>query len=110
MATGSEVSVALEAAERLAGDGLSARVVSLPCWEAFEQQDAGYRASVLGSGLPVASIEAGSTLGWERITGSTGLNIGIDHFGASAPYEVIARELGFTGEAVANRVQQWLRS
>ena len=82
--------------------------MSLPCWEAFFAQDAAYRAGVLGNGLPVVSIEAASTFGWERITGADGLNIGIDHFGASAPAEVIAEEWGFTSAAIAERVSAWL--
>ena len=108
VATGSEVAVALGAAEALAADGTSARVVSLPCWEAFFAQEAEYRAQVLGEGLPIASIEAASTFGWERITGTSGLNLGIDRFGASAPAGVIAEEWGFTANTVATRVQEWL--
>jgi transketolase len=108
VATGSEVWVALEAAELLSAGGLSIRVVSLPCWEAFFAQDEDYRRSVLGEGLPRASIEAGSTLGWGGITGSDGLNIGIDHFGASAPRQRLAEEWGFTPQAVAERIRAWL--
>jgi transketolase len=107
-ASGSEVPLALAAAAILAERGRSVRVVSLPCMEAFFDQDEEYRRSVLGDGLPVASLEAGSTLGWERITGSAGLAIGIDGFGMSAPAEAIAAELGFTPEAVAGRVDAWL--
>jgi transketolase len=108
VATGSEVSVALGAAEALAGDDVSARVVSLPSWEAFFAQDEAYRTSVLGAGLPIVSVEAASTFGWERITGSDGLRIGIDHFGASAPAAVIAEHWGFTPEAIAAKVKEWL--
>ncbi|MFQ5948153.1 MAG: transketolase [Acidimicrobiia bacterium] len=108
VATGSEVWVALEAAVLLAGDGISVRVVSLPCWEAFFAQEEGYRRSVLGEGLPRASLEAAATLGWERITGTGGLQIGIDHFGASAPWKVIAEQWGLTPEAVADRIRDWL--
>lgn len=108
VATGSEVSVALGAAGVLEERGLSTRVVSLPCWEAFCEQDAAYRTSVLGAGVPIVSIEAGSTFGWERITGSSGLQIGIDHFGASAPAGVIAEKFGFTPEVIADRVGEWL--
>jgi transketolase len=108
VATGSEVSLALAAADVLAEGGLELRVVSLPCWEAFFEQDGDYRRSVLGEGLPVASLEAASTLGWERITGGGGLPIGIDHFGASAPQKVLAEEWGFTPEAVAGRLRDWL--
>jgi transketolase len=104
MSGGSEVSVALDAAELLEQRGISARVVSLPCWEAFGVQDASYRRKVLGEGIPRVSVEAGATFGWERMVGSNGLAIGIDSFGASAPYEVLAEQFGFGAQAVAERV------
>jgi transketolase len=108
VATGSEVWVALEAAELLAERGVSLRVVSLPCWEAFAEQDEEYRTSVLGEALPVASLEAAATFGWQALTGSGGLNIGIDHFGASAPAQRLAEEWGFTPASVADRIESWL--
>ena len=108
VATGSEVWVALAAADLLAADGVSLRVVSLPCWEVFFSQDEAYRRSVLGDGRPIASLEAGSTFGWERVVGRNGLSIGIDRFGASAPYERLAQEFGFTAETVAKRLADWL--
>jgi transketolase len=108
VATGSEVSLALEAADLLEARGRSVRVVSLPCWEAFFAQDAAYRRSVLGDGLPVVTLEAASTFGWERIAGAGGLSIGIDHFGASAPAGRLAEEWGFTAEAVVGRIAAWL--
>lgn len=108
VATGSEVAVALGAAEILAGEGVEIRVVSLPCWEAFFEEDAGYRAEVLGDGIPRISLEAGATFGWERIVGRDGLVLGIDRFGESAPAGVIAEKLGFTPEAVADRVRSHL--
>ena len=107
IATGSEVSVALEAADLLAQDH-SIRVVSMPCAELFLEQPEEYRSEVLGAGLPVSSVEAGSTFGWPRFTGPGGLNIGIDRFGASAPAGRIAEELGLTGPAVARRLAIWL--
>ncbi len=107
IATGSEVSVALEAADLLARDH-SIRVVSMPCAELFVEQPDDYRREVLGNGLPVASVEAGSTFGWSRFTGPDGLNVGIDRFGASAPAGRIAEELGLTGPAVARRLAAWL--
>jgi transketolase len=110
VATGSEVWVALEAAESLVDDGISLRVVSLPCWEAFLEQEDSYRTGVLGDGLPRASLEAGATFGWERIVGDGGLMIGVDHFGESAPWEKIAEEWGFTPKAVAKRVKGWLKA
>ncbi|MEX2323284.1 MAG: transketolase [Acidimicrobiia bacterium] len=110
LATGSEVWVALEAAEALAGRGVSLRVVSMPCWEAFAEQDPGYREHVLGDGIPRVSVEAAATFGWERWVGAHGLIIGIDHFGASAPWQRLAEEWGFTPEAVADRIAAWLES
>jgi transketolase len=106
--TGSEVSLAIRAAAVLEGRGISLRVVSMPCWEAFLIQDDAYRSEVLPAGLPVASLEAAATFGWSEFTGADGLRIGIDHFGVSAPWMVIAAEWGFTPEAVAQRVADWL--
>ncbi len=108
LATGSEVPLAEQAADRLAQRGVSARVVSMPCIEIFVEQDESYQAEVLGAGLPIASIEAGSTFGWERFTGREGLRIGIDRFGLSAPAGAIAVELGLTPEGVEERVIAWL--
>jgi len=107
IATGSEVAAALGAADLLDGDGVSARVVSLPCWELFDAQPDDYRAEVLGT-APRVSVEAASVFGWEKIVGSDGLSIGIDHFGASAPAEVLAEQFGFTAEAVAGKVNRFL--
>jgi transketolase len=109
VASGSEVGLAEAAAKILQADGTSVRVVSMPCPEAFLAQDPGYRASVLGDDLPVATIEAGATFGWERFAGPDGLRIGIDRFGVSAPASVIASEWGFTPEAVARRLADWLQ-
>jgi transketolase len=108
VATGSEVSLAERAADALAADGTSLRVVSMPCREVFFDQEEKYRAEVLPPGLPVATLEAASTFGWGDISGLEGLNIGIDHFGASAPWTVIAAEWGFTPPAVAQQVAGWL--
>ncbi len=106
VATGSEVWVALEAAEILGTGGIDARVVSMPCVEAFDAQDSSYRDEVLG-GLPVVTVEAGITSGWHRFAGSSGLTIGIDHFGTSAPWQRIAEEWGFTPTAIADRISTW---
>src|SRR5690606_36118020 len=108
VATGSEVHLAVEAAELLARDGVSARVVSLPSWELFFEQDEEYRNDVLGQDIPRVSIEAASTFGWERIVGSDGLAIGIDHFGASAPWKEIAENLGFVADSISRRVSDLL--
>ncbi|HEY7380323.1 MAG TPA: transketolase [Gaiella sp.] len=99
LATGSEVHVALEAARRL---DANARVVSMPCWELFAAQPDDYRDEVLpGSVEARVSVEAGITFGWERWVGPRGTSVGVDRFGASAPYERIFEELGLTADAVA---------
>lgn len=107
IATGSEVSLSLDAADILGGFGVDARVVSMPSWELFASRPADEREDVLGS-APRVSIEAGTTFGWRRFVGDTGLMIGIDHFGASAPAEVLAEQFGFTPSRVAARVRAWL--
>jgi transketolase len=81
----------------MANDGIDARVVSMPCWEVFERQDESYRTALLPAGVPAVSIEAGSTLGWDRYADTT---IGIDRFGASAPGSVVMEKLGITAAAV----------
>jgi transketolase len=108
IATGSEVHIAAEAAKLLEADGIGCDVVSMPCWEAFAAQDAAYRADVLPADALKVSVEAGVTLGWERWTGSDGLNIGIDHFGASAPADRLFAEYGLTAPAIAARVKAHL--
>ena len=108
IATGSEVPLAEQAAELLGERGYSIRVVSMPSVEIFLSQDEEYRSQVLGDGVPIATIEAGVTFGWERFSGHGGLCIGIDHFGTSAPASVIAEEWGFTPRAVSDRVAAWL--
>jgi transketolase len=104
IATGSEVPLATAAAEQLDGEGVGVRVVSLPCWELFEAQDAAYRESVLPAGLPRVAVEAGATLGWERYVGS-GPVVGVDRFGASAPGPEVAARLGLTEDAVRAAVR-----
>ena len=102
IATGSEVQIALAAREQLAGEGISARVVSAPSLEWFDEQDAAYRESVLPHAVRArVSVEAGATLGWRSIVGDAGRMIGIDHYGASADYQTLYREFGMTAEAVA---------
>jgi transketolase len=100
--TGSEVGIALEAQSLLAEKGISARVVSMPSWELFDAQPAGYRESVLPAAIRArVSVEAGAKQGWERYVGRDGIAIGMDRFGASAPYEEIYQKLGITAEAMA---------
>jgi transketolase len=109
LATGSEVSVALGAQRLLAEEGIPARVVSMPCWERFEEQDAAYRDAVLPPRVTArVSVEAGVTLGWERYVGGSGACVGIDRFGASAPADRLFRELGITPEAVRDRAKSVL--
>lgn len=104
MASGSEVSLVLEAAQKLADEGRGVRVVSFPSWELFEQQDEAYRESVLPENIQKRlAVEAGVTLGWERYARSI---IGIDHFGASAPAKVIFEKLGFTVENVVAKAKE----
>ena len=103
--TGSEVQHCVGAAQILAGDGVAAQVVSLPCWEWFDEQPDEYRATVLPDGVPVLSIEAGSVFGWERYADDS---IGIDHFGASAPVAVVMEKFGFTAEHVVERAKALL--
>jgi transketolase len=109
IATGSEVSVALAAQDQLAGAGVRARVVSLPCWEAFAKQDQAYRDQVLPPSVSArVSVEAGATFGWSRWVGDRGTSIGLDRYGASAPAPTIFKELGFTADNVAQTVRKLL--
>jgi transketolase len=110
IATGSEVEIALDVAERLEAEGVGADVVSLPCWEKFEAQDAAYRDDLLPSGVMRVSIEAGVTFGWERLTGLDGLRFGLDRFGASAPAGDLYKHFGLTADAIAPRIIEKLRS
>lgn len=102
VATGTEVAVAVAAAETLAAGGVTARVVSLPSWELFEAQDDAYRSSVLPADVPTVSVEAGVTLGWSRYAQAS---VGIDRFGASAPGGVVLEQLGVSAEHVAETVR-----
>lgn len=108
IATGSEVGVAVEAAKTLAGEGKKVRVVSMPCMEMFRRQDQAYQKSVLPAQGRRVSIEAGRTDLWHAWVGTDGLCIGIDHFGASAPYQVLAEKYGLTGPQVAQKIRDWL--
>ena len=100
--TGSEVQLAVKAREMLAAEGIAARVVSLPSWELFAAQPEEYRQSVLPNHVRArVSVEAGVTEGWGKFVGLDGLSVGIDRFGASAPYQVVYEKLGVTAEAVA---------
>jgi transketolase len=111
IATGSEVSLALEAHARLAGEGIRSRVVSMPCWKLFDAQPQSYRDTVLPPGVRArVSIEAAAPFGWERYVGLEGAIIGISRFGASAPGSVLMREFGFTPEHVVETAKAVLES
>lgn len=102
ISTGSEVSICLVAYERLKSDGISARLVSMPCRELFENQDERYRNEVLPPAIENRIVvEAASPLGWERYAGSSGIIIGMNQFGASAPYKELYAKFGFTSENIA---------
>ena len=110
IATGSEVSLALEAHARLAGDGIRSRVVSMPSWELFDAQPQSYRDTVLPPSVRArVSIEAASPFGWERYVGPSGAIIGVNRFGASAPGPVVMREFGFTLEHVVETAKALLK-
>jgi transketolase len=109
MASGSEVSLVLEAAQKLAAEGKSVRVVSFPSWELFKEQSPEYRESVLPSSVNRrVAVEAGSTFGWEKWVGDNGAVIGIDHFGASAPGKVVMEKFGFTVDHVLEEAKRQL--
>ncbi|MDR8390163.1 transketolase [Aliifodinibius sp. S!AR15-10] len=110
MGSGSEVQYAMEAQKQLAEDGIAARVVSMPSWELFEQQGEEYIEEVLPSDVKArVSIEAGSTHGWHQWVGSEGKAIGIEHFGASAPYETIYEEFGLTSDRMVKEAKKLLK-
>ena len=100
--TGSEVNLAVRAAALLEEHGVHARVVSMPSWELFAEQDAAYQERVLGPvGTPRVAVEAGVTIGWERFVGDNGAVVGIDRYGASGPGDEVLAYFGFTPQHVA---------
>ena len=108
IATGSEVSLAMDIADKLEAEGVGADVVSMPCTELFDAQDAAYREDILPNVQPDeilrVSIEAGTTFGWERYTMANGLNFGIDRFGASAPAPALFEKFGLTADAITPQI------
>jgi transketolase len=109
MASGSEVSLCVEAYEKLQAAGIKARVVSMPCWELFEKQDASYKDSVLPPGVTArVSVEMASTFGWERYTGAKGKIIGMRSFGASAPLKDLLKKFGFSADRVVDAAREVL--
>jgi transketolase len=109
IATGSEVAPSLEAYEKLNAEGIAARLVSMPSWDLFEKQPQSYRDEVLPPGVSARlAVEAGVSFGWERYVGPRGAVHGINRFGASAPYKVIAEKLGFTGANITKLAHELL--
>ncbi|HSS31807.1 MAG TPA: transketolase [Solirubrobacterales bacterium] len=108
IATGSEVSLAVAAHEKLAGEGIASRVVSLPCWELFDRQAQSYRDEVLPAGPIRVAVEEASTLGWERYVGSDGVILGMTTFGQSAPFTDVEEEFGFTPDQIAAKAKEAL--
>lgn len=107
MGTGSELPLCMEAREKLLADGVKARVVSLPCWELFEEQDDAYRQQVLPDAVPArVAVEAGVRQGWERYLGPRGRFVGMSGFGASAPYQVLYEHFGITADRVAEEARK----
>jgi transketolase len=110
LATGSEVSLCLDAWERLDKEGVRARVVSLPCWELFEEQDPGYREKVLPPAVTARlAVEQASTLGWDRYVGLKGKVIGMHTFGASAPLKALQLRFGFVPEKIVEEAKALLK-
>lgn len=109
MASGSELSLCVDAYEKLKAEGVKARVVSMPCWELFEQQDAAYKANVLPQNVTArVSVEMASTFGWERYVGAKGKMVGMHSFGASAPLKDVLKKFGFSAENVVAAVREVL--
>jgi transketolase len=108
-ASGTEVAIAMDARELLQAEGVGTRVVSTPCWELFDAQPADYRFETIGASPVRVAVEAAVRQGWERFIGETGGFIGMNHFGASAPFERLYKEFGITAEAVAGEAKALLR-
>jgi transketolase len=110
LASGSEVTLCLEAHERLKAEGMQARVVSMPCWELFDDQPQEYRDRVLPPEVTArVSVEQASTFGWAKYVGATGRSIGMRSFGASAPLKDLTKKFGFTPEHVVAAAKEQLR-
>ena len=109
MGTGAELSLCVEAGKVLSGEGIPTRVVSMPSWELFDEQDEAYRESILPSAVTRRlAVEAGVTFGWQRYTGSSGSVIGIDTFGSSAPGNICLEKFGFTTDNVLKEARKLL--
>jgi transketolase len=114
LATGTEVSLAMQAKARLAAEGIGARVVSMPCWDLFEEQPEEYRRKLLGPGTVKVAIEAAAREGWDRYIGSEllgdgGAFIGMHSFGASGPYKDVYARFGITADAAVAAAKKLLK-
>ena len=111
LATGSEIGLCLEARETLQKEGVPTRIVSMPCWELFAEQERDYRESVIPPSVRARlGVEAGASLGWHRWVGDGGDTLCLDHFGASAPGATALKELGFNVENVVARARSLVQS
>ena len=100
--TGSEVSVVVDAQAKLAEEGIGARVVSMPSWQLFDKQPLDYQESVLPPDITArVAVEAGISMGWQKYVGDKGQVVSLDHYGASAPYQILMEKFGFTADNVA---------
>jgi transketolase len=109
VATGSEVALVLQAREKLEGEGIPTRVVSMPSWELFDRQPQEYREQVLPRDVPARlAVEAGASLGWKKYVGDGGASMRSGRYGASAPGETVLKELGFSVENVVKRAKALL--
>jgi transketolase len=114
LATGTEVSLAMEARAKLAAEGIAARVVSMPCWALFEEQPEDYRKKTLGPGTIKVAIEAAARQGWDRYIGSellgdAGAFVGMTSFGASGPYKDVYAKFGITADAAVTAAKKLLK-
>lgn len=109
LATGSEVALAVQARALLESEGVGTAVVSLPCWELFDEQSTDYRQQVLGDGVRVA-VEAAGRFGWDAYLGACGAFVGMKGFGASGPADALYKLFGITAEAVATEAQRLLQA
>ena len=114
LATGTEVSLAIEAKAKLAAEGIASRVVSMPCWALFEEQPESYRKQILGPGTVKVAIEAGARQGWDRYIGSElleggGAFVGMNSFGASGPYKDVYAKFGITADAAVTAAKKLLK-
>jgi transketolase len=108
LSSGSEISLALAARDLLAKDGIASRIVSMPCWDLFEEQDEAWREKLLG-GLPRVAIEAAARFGWDRYIGVRGKFVGMHSFGASGPVKDVYRHFNITAEAAAQAAREALK-